>query len=816
MQDKRPYREFGLWLKSLRQEFGLTQKELAQRMDYHVSFLQKIEQGRRRPSQNFKNQLAAALRINPNAIPDPGLLTAVSVHIPNLNGRVPDPGPIHPASYLPLSPNPLFTGRQAELQALAQAITHKQAVAVGQHGQATVATGIGGIGKTQLAVEFAHRYGRYFSGGVFWLNFADAEAIPTEIARCGQNDCLDLQPGFAQLPLDKQVRQVQRVWQENIPRLLIFDNCEEEMLFARWRPAHGGCHILITSRRARWDPALGVWHVMLDILERPQSVSLLQGFVPTLTQTPAARIAQELGDLPLALHLAGSYLSLFGDDITPADYLAQLQQATRLSHPSLRHGRFSPTAHENHVARTFEMSVCRLDTANPRDQLAHTLLIYAARFAPGEPIPPQLLQAAAPQTAVNVTQALDRLEALGLITRGKKGIVRVHQLVAEFARLLAADEAVVAQTAVENALISQTAACNASRDLYPAREWQAHLRYVTNLAQTRRDEQTAALCHVLGHHLWLCSNYEAARPYLETAVQLRETILGEEHSDTAAALTLLGQVYRNTEQFKKALDCHGRALTINQQNPHAPPTDLAENHTQLALTLETVGQVKETTQHLYEALAIRRQQLGQEHPDTAFTYLILGFNLRTLGKFDEALRVMEKSLHICKKIHGPVHPDTARSLNGVGLILYRMNRPVESHTHFQQALSIRLQILGSHHNDTIMSFNNVGISLQELGRYDEAVNHFQQALSGWEDLYGPQHHETAITCHNLGKCLRLMGRNLDAYTYSERARRIWEETLGTEHHFTADCYQNLGLLYRDMGERPQAQTYLQQALHVRE
>ncbi|NJN54880.1 MAG: ATP-binding protein [Anaerolineae bacterium] len=86
---------------------------------------------------------------------------------------------------------------------------------------AVALTGIGGIGKTQLAVEFAHRYGRYFPGGVFWLNFADAQTMPAQVARCGRLEHLNLRPGFVQLSLEQQVRLVQQAWQEPIPRLLI-------------------------------------------------------------------------------------------------------------------------------------------------------------------------------------------------------------------------------------------------------------------------------------------------------------------------------------------------------------------------------------------------------------------------------------------------------------------------------------------------------------------------------------------------------------------------------------------------------------------
>ncbi len=229
MHEQRPFAEFGRWLKAVRQKSGLSQHELAQKMGYEVSLLRKVEAGVRRPSEKFKKQLAHVAHLPLEAIPTPGLLNAIPVYIPDDAHTVPSPGGLSPGSYLPFPPNPLFANRQELLRLLATTYAARNITAV-------TLTGLGGAGKTQLAVEFAHRYGRYFPGGVFWLNFADPRTIPTQIARCGQLEHMNLHPRFALLPLEQQVRLVQQTWQEPIPRLLIFDNCESETAFAQWQP----------------------------------------------------------------------------------------------------------------------------------------------------------------------------------------------------------------------------------------------------------------------------------------------------------------------------------------------------------------------------------------------------------------------------------------------------------------------------------------------------------------------------------------------------------------------------------------------------
>src|SRR5215472_13927203 len=119
---------------------------------------------------------------------------------------------------------------------------------------------------------------------------------------------MDLGPGIDSLPLAERVQRVQRAWQSPEPRLLVFDNCEDEALLHRWRPPTGGCRVLVTSRRAHWSPTLGVAVLPLDVLSRSDSVELLRHYRPDLEQGDPSldRVADVLGDLPLALHLAGS------------------------------------------------------------------------------------------------------------------------------------------------------------------------------------------------------------------------------------------------------------------------------------------------------------------------------------------------------------------------------------------------------------------------------------------------------------------------------------------------------------------------------
>ena len=223
--------------------------------------------------------------------PDEGTLQQSQEHLARLPlDAIPLPAPLPPGSRMPLSSNRLFVGRADDLRTLATALKGNATVAIGQV-DITAATGLGGIGKTQLATEFVHRYGQYFLGGVFWLSFADASAIPGEVALCGDRDGLDLYPEAGSLPVEDQVRLVRAAWHSPLPRLLVFDNCEDEALLEQWRPAYGGCRVLLTSRRAQWDPTLVTHTVPLGVLQREESVALLRKHRPDLCppMTPTFR-----------------------------------------------------------------------------------------------------------------------------------------------------------------------------------------------------------------------------------------------------------------------------------------------------------------------------------------------------------------------------------------------------------------------------------------------------------------------------------------------------------------------------------------------
>ncbi len=499
---------------------------------------------------NIKSTIYQWARAQPA---DPQTIAAAQALLAQLPTDVlPAVAVLPPGSRMPFPRNLLFVGREPDLLVLARALKPGGTAAIGQ---TAAATGMGGIGKTNLATEFVHRYGQFFAGGVFWLSFAEPANVPLEIAACGGEGGLQLRPDFASLPLDAQVAAVQRAWSSPLPRLLVFDNCDSddaEALVQQYRPATGGCRVLLTSRRAHWDAALGVAALTLGVLTRSESIALLRSLRADLAEQDAAALAAELGDLPLALHLAGSFLGVF-PKLSAADYLAELRSAALLAHESLQGSdlRVSPTNHALHVGRTFALSYERLRPDDPVDGMARTLLASAACCAAGEPIPcAVLLATVAPADAAaerQAARALRRLDALGLLTQVADDTRSLHRLLAAFVRQQPTPPEVLGATAT--ALANSTRALQDAGQIKQSRALVPHLESVlAHQADALGAEHPATLgtAHNLALTLDSQGDYAGARARYEAVLAARTRLLGAEHPDTLStahnlALTLFQQ-----------------------------------------------------------------------------------------------------------------------------------------------------------------------------------------------------------------------------------------------------------------------------------
>jgi tetratricopeptide (TPR) repeat protein len=758
--------------------------------------------------------------------------------------------------------NPLFGGRSPDLQRVATTFTRSHVV---------VLAGSEGIGKTQLAIDFAHRYGRFFAGGVFWIDFSIAEDVALQVAACGDVGAMELRADFADLSLDDQLHMVLRAWQEETPRLLIFDDCEDQDLLREWLPSGGGAHVLVTSRRSAWDGALKVTTVPLGPLPREESAALLRRLRPDVAASePALRqIAEEMEDQPLALRLAGGFLRRYRGSLSLEAFLEQIRSREVLEQAGALLGEPEPVpvgparnrsarrrAHQSPpAARTFALARRWLERADPAGRPALAVLATAAWFAPGQPIPRPVLLDAADDT--RSAESVVRLVDLGLLDADGDDLLRLHRVVADLVRVsVAAPEA---QSAAQDAMVAWASAANDS----PAAD--GRLLAVPHLDLAVRampgpvaDDRVAALCYELGRSLWAAGDLRRARAQLERALEIRQQLLGDRDDRTVATLSALGSLLQAQGDLAGAQSALERALELSEVTLGPDHPDTAVVLTNLAWTLRFQGDLAAARGHLERALRVSELTLGADHPETigrldglgvllreqgdlpaARTYaeramdaldrtlgpdhprtLVainnVGLLLREQGELDGARACLEHALDVSERTLGPDHPDTATAIDNMGTLLQAEGNLASARQHIERAMAIREASLGIDNPATGTSYNNLGMLLRELEEREAARSYLEQALIVSQRVLGPYDPQTATSYFNLGTLLLELGDLYVAQPHLERALAIREQGLGADHPDTAASLANVGALHIAYGDLAGARTYLERALEIRE
>jgi tetratricopeptide (TPR) repeat protein len=665
---------------------------------------------------------------------------------------IPLPGTLPHVHRMPLTPNPLFVGRDVELRALAQ---HLKTSA------ATVAIlGMGGLGKTQLAAEFVHRYGRFFAGGTFWLRFADPAGIPGEVAACGGAGALELFSAEDELTLEERVQRVRAAWETDLPRLLVFDNCEDESLLAAWRPRSGACRLIVTSRRTSWSPSMRVVTLSIPLLSRPASVALLRAYRPELSSATADAISGALGDLPLALHLAGGYLARYRS-VVGADYLAQLQRPGLLEHPSMqgRAGGVPLTDRELHLARAFSLSYDRLIPDDPIDMRARLMLGAIAALAPGAPVPRRLAVALGTPAALpeddSLSEALDaedallRLLDLGLLDQDTDDrMLRMHGLVAQFTQVVAGptDDS-LARAATT--LAAQTKWIERQGDLYQLVAYREHFASALADPDALDDATRLALMTALAQTLIVQGDDGPARLLLEDGLAQAERLLPPDHPTTADLLNNLAGILFEHGDMVGTRALMERALSIRERvlgSDH--PETIASLHN-LALVTQEQGDDVAARALLEQVLASTIRVSGDDHPDTADTRDNLAQLLLSSGELDAAQAHAEQALAVRERVLGPDHPDVGESLTTLAQVLVMQGHIMAARSALERAVANSERSLGESHPDTALSMSRLADVLAAQGATGQAAELLGRALATYERVYGLDHPETGAVRQRL-------------------------------------------------------------------
>jgi tetratricopeptide (TPR) repeat protein len=668
-----------------------------------------------------------------------------------------------------------FTGRADELDRLDAILMNDKPAAVTQVavGRAAV-QGMGGVGKSSLAIEYAHRF-RGLYAGVCWCPAETRTGLLSALAG------LAVTMGAAttnEADVEKAAKAgLRRLAEQRATWLLVYDNVPAPDAIADLLPS-AGARILITSRFSDWSEVAD--EVELDVLAPQEAVGFLQSRTGRSDAVGAETLVEALGRLPLALDHAAAYCkrtqTRFGDYATKASSF--ISAAPR------------GAGYPRSVAATFDLAITEAVTQCPA---ADALMAYLAQCAPDR-IPMSLVEGAV-EDEVQRMKALAALAEVSLLKHDPfedaTPAVTVHRLVQAVAR--ARSEASGSAQDVVGRLISRLAA-QYPNDGYNPQSWPLCAQLTPHLAAQKAAavEGIPILPHwpVLlsrgGSYVWGRGSFKQAASFYRDALVIREKTLEPEHSDTAENLNDLGFLLRLQGDLTGATPLLKRALAIREKvhGPDDPVT--AESLSNLGLLLQAENDLSGARPLLERALAIREKKLPPEHPDTARSLHNFARLLHAQGDLAGARPLLERALAIREKKLPPEHPDTARSLNNFAQLLQAQGNLTGARPLLERALAIREKVLGPEHPDTATSLHNLALLLHAQGDFVGARPLFERALGINEKASGPAHPVTNYVRTNLSRLLLTCGQPTEALALGETALTAYAKLLGLDHAWTQD------------------------------
>jgi tetratricopeptide (TPR) repeat protein len=691
--------------------------------------------------------------------------------------------------------NPHFTGRGELLEQLRERLRGEPGVVVGQ---VEAVHGLGGVGKTELVLEFAHRYQADY-GLVWWITAEQPTTVTTGLA------ALARRLGIEQVA--DQAVMVAGLFEELRGRdrwLLVYDNAERPETLEGLLPPGGGGRVLVTSRHGAWG-RLGA-AVRLDVLAREEAVALLAKRTGATDQAVLDAVAGELGDLPLALDEAAAYLEETGVGLD--DYLELLHERGRelfdLDQPI-----DDVQADQRRVATIWSLSLERVHQQAPA---AEALLRLCAFLAPDdiprelprvhpEVLPDELAGVVGDELAYNRLLAAAGRFSLATVTPTS---LRVHRLV----------QAVLqARLGPDGERAWAAAAVGLVRASFPDASWEVatwercgrllpHVLAVAGHVQRLgvAAEQAGWLLDRASTYLRERGLYRRARPVAERALALTEAALGAQDMAVAWRCDELGRVLHELGDLAGARAQSQRALAIGEAALGPDHPDVANWRNNLGLVLRALGDLAGARVEFERALAISEAALGPDHPAVAVGRNNLGAVLRDLGDLAGARVQLERALAIDEAALGPDHPTVAIRHGNLAQVLRDLGDLAGAKTQVEQTLAIGEAALGPDHPHVAVGRSLLGLVLRDVGDLAGARVQLERALAISEAALGPDHPTVATRRSNLGGVLRDLGDLAGARVQLERALAIGEAAPGLDHPNVAVYRGNLAAILAELGE----------------
>ncbi|MFF4346537.1 FxSxx-COOH system tetratricopeptide repeat protein [Streptomyces sp. NPDC001530] len=671
--------------------------------------------------------------------------------------------------------------------------------------------GLGGVGKTQVALEYVHRFMADYDL-VWWISAEDPGNVVSSLAELAARIGA---PGGEDINLASQ--EAVQMLARGAPTkrwILVFDNADDPAQLTRFFPAGGGGHILVTSRNQAW--AQQGASLPIDVFLREESVEHLTRRASGLTAEEADQVATAVGDLPLAVEQAAAWLA---ETATPIeDYLRQLaDQTTEVLDLN------QPADYPKTVAATWNISIARLRERSP----ASVRLLQLCAFLAAEPISSHLLYSKEMIDALKpYDPALQESLLLGRVIReiGRFALakvdqvsnsIQVHRLVQAVIRSQLTEEE---QRHARHVVHTVLAGCRPDGDepIDDPETWPRFAVIWPHLsasdARNCTEAETRRLLIDRVRYLWKRGEFPGAQALAEDLLVDWKPILGEDDVQYLYLRCQLGNILRSQGRYVEAREINTELLERQRRvlGPSHPHTYVTMSG--LASDLAALGVYGSAVDFAREAHQGFSQIFHESHRRTLSAANNLALALRMVGRYGEARAIDQDTYDRRIEVLGPDHPYTLASAARVGRDLREVGRYQESVSVLSRAYDAHKRILGKEFPGTLSCAKSLAVSLRRAGQFEDA----RRLTTATRAQYRAQYAKS--TPDSLA-CDLNMAADLFAADEREAAREVAREVLaeymkvpGEAHPYTQAALNNLGIFHWGCGDIEEAEKVFRQVL----
>ncbi|KAL7958998.1 P-loop containing nucleoside triphosphate hydrolase protein [Trichoderma compactum] len=677
--------------------------------------------------------------------------------------------------------------------------------------------GLGGSGKTQIALDYAYRRYEKDNCSVFWVH-ADSKATFIHDYKTIANK-LGIEQTAAADGNDL-LRSVRNGIEACPSWVLILDNVDNLELFgvrlstdeaanslSKYVPNGPTGTILWTSRDAHIAGTLvgaqrGVEVTSMKIDEAIKLLQAMRNKKDGYEELEDIKILlQELQCFPLAISQAGAYMRRM--QTTASGYLSLLRES-KCRWETLKTTEFDRHRRPempNSVLDTWTVSMERIQSENrtayqvlhtiaylDNQNLPHELIIKISKCSnDGSTKEPEELE---------VTSAIIRLQEFSFLkTRHIEDgcpSYEMHKLVQEAARYRltlrglqgAPAQENVMQTEVSDEVYYTGIALQALSELFPTSKpesWGQCERYLAHAVGmgdwaeiSKREADTSELLSRASEYLYDRGRWREKEVVDQKTLKLRRKVLGERHPYTLESIASLAAAYHYQGQHEKAKACYQEAMELRRQT-------LGEKHPDTLRAMTLLGQVYQS-----HALPLQREVLGEKHMHTLQSLASISGVYHYQGRYAEAKPIKVETLAIQREVLGEKHPLVLWNIGSLAATCQGLGQYEEAKALYQETLDLRRETLGENHPDTLRSITQLGAIYHDLRKYELAESLAKEALKLEQKMLGEEHPYTLQSKHNLAVALRSRGHSARAISLMQDCVQGRCAVLGPEHPFTQD------------------------------